>query len=63
MTGYGFGWPPDDELYPDRMRRYLEGDKAVKQEVRAEEEARWDKAAGPSSAWDDEEFHEWFQGG
>jgi hypothetical protein len=60
MTGFGFNWPGDDEMYPERMRRYLEGEKAaVKQEVRAEEEARWDAASGPSSAFPEDEFMEW----
>jgi hypothetical protein len=64
MTGFGFNWPGDDEMYPERMRRYLEGEKAaVKQEIRAEEEARWDAASGPSAAWPEAEFQEWLEHG
>ena len=50
MTGFDFMGDP--EVFQERMRRYLAGDKeAVIAEV---EEER----SGPSAEWDEEEFQE-----
>ena len=61
MTGFDWGMV-DPEVFGERMARYLMGDKDPKDEVKAEREARYAAADGPSDAWDEAEFTEFLSG-